>query len=546
MPEALPLRPRETASMRTRDGVRLDADIWRPAGAGPWPVLLMRQPYGRAIASTVVYAHPAWYAGRGYIVAIQDVRGRGTSEGDFDPFLHELADGEDAVAWAAQLPDASGAVGMYGFSYQGMTQLFAAAGGHPALKTICPAMAACDTFADFAYEGGALRLQIGLSWGLQLGAEAARRAGDAAAHQALFAAGQNLPLHEALPLLPEVLRKYAHYSHYGDWAGHCAPGPYWEARSPRAVLDQVRLPMLHIGGWYDFMRSGTLALYREMARRPAAGPQRLLIGPWGHLPWGPQAGEADHGAAAANRIDQAQLRWFDHWLKGLDNGVEREPPVRLYSLGEGWVDLPAWPEGEGRQSSLYLASGGRAALDPQDGRLADAPAAPGTDMLVFDPWRPTPSLGGHSGFPPGRHDRRAIDERSDVLTYTTAPLAADLRLAGAIGAELHVRADQPAFDLAVTLSEVRPDGRVLNLADGFLRVGAPDAPVTVSLGAICALVGRGTALRLSLAAGAFPAFAVNPGDGSHPARTRLIDRRVIVLELGHGAGQASRVTLTLG
>ncbi len=545
MTELSPLRPRETASMRTRYGVRLDADIWRPAGAGPWPVLLMRQPYGRAIAATVAYAHPSWYAERGYIVAVQDVRGRGTSEGEFDPFLHEMHDGADAVAWAAGLPDASGAVGMYGFSYQGMTQLFAAASGHPALKTICPAMAAYGTYADFAYEGGAMRLQIGVSWGLQLGAEAARRAGDAEAHQALYAAGQQLPLYEAVPAMPGVLRRYANYSHYAAWAGHAEPGPYWDARSPHAVMREVRLPMLHIGGWYDFMRSGTVKLYREMARRAGAGPQRLVIGPWGHLPWTTQVGEIDYGAVAANRIDELQLRWFDYWLKGVDNGVEREPPVRLFSLGEGWVDLPVWPDRDEKRLSFYLASNGRAALDPHSGLLADAPPAPGHDMLVFDPWRPTPSQGGHSAFPPGRFNRRAIDERSDVLTYTTAPLTADLRLAGAIVAEIHVSADQPGFDLAATLSEVLPDGRVLNLADGYARVCEAGAPLLVSLGAVCALIAKGTALRLSLAAGAFPAFAVNAGDLSHPAASRLIDRRVIVLKVDHGAGQASCLKLAL-
>src|SRR5688572_15572628 len=134
------LRPRETASLRTRDGVRLDADIWRPDAEGPFPVLLMRQPYGRAAASTAVYAHPSWYARRGYIVVIQDVRGRGTSEGNFNIFRAEVEDGADTLEWASGLQGSTGSVGMYGFSYQGMTQLFAAATGHPALKAICPAM----------------------------------------------------------------------------------------------------------------------------------------------------------------------------------------------------------------------------------------------------------------------------------------------------------------------------------------------------------------------------------------------------------------------
>src|SRR5919202_1923624 len=158
----LKLCPKETASMLTRDGVRLDADIYRPDAAGEFPVLLMRQPYGRAIASTVVYAHPTWYAAQGYIVVIQDVRGRGTSGGEFKLFAHEIADGEDTVNWAASLSGSNGKVGMYGFSYQGMTQLYTAAAKPSALITICPAMVGCNLYADWAYEGGAFCLQSNL------------------------------------------------------------------------------------------------------------------------------------------------------------------------------------------------------------------------------------------------------------------------------------------------------------------------------------------------------------------------------------------------
>lgn len=150
----LPVRPRETVSMFTRDGIQLDADVYRPQGEGSYPVLLMRQPYGRAIASTVVYAHPRWYAAQGYIVVIQDVRGRGTSKGSFYPFRHEVEDGFDAVNWAAALPGSNGVVGMYGFSYQGMTQLYAASTRPSALKAICPAMLPYDLYADAAYPGG--------------------------------------------------------------------------------------------------------------------------------------------------------------------------------------------------------------------------------------------------------------------------------------------------------------------------------------------------------------------------------------------------------
>ena len=251
----------------TRDGVRLDADVYRPEGEGPFPVLLMRQPYGRAIASTVVYAHPRWYARHGYIVVIQDVRGRGTSEGVFSIFEQEVADGHDTLDWVAELPGSSGAVGMYGFSYQGMAQLMAAAGGHPALRTICPAMYGYDVFADIAYEGGAFKLQSGMSWALQLSVEGARRAGDEAAHQALFAASRSLPLTEALAAHADgarALRSLWSLSRLGQPA---PAGPLLGQASRRDIMRRrVKLPALHIGGWYDGFLTGTLARLSRSGR----------------------------------------------------------------------------------------------------------------------------------------------------------------------------------------------------------------------------------------------------------------------------------------
>ena len=188
------MRAPQTASLRTRDGVRLDADIYRPDAEGSHPVLLMRQPYGRKIASTVCYAHPQWYAQHGYIVVIQDVRGRGTSEGVFRTLQDEAADGADTIAWAAALPGSNGRVGMYGFSYQGTDQLLAASLAPPALRALAPAMIGWDLAQDWAYEGGAFCLQAGLGWAIQIAAESAKLAGDAAAFDDLRRAAQALPL----------------------------------------------------------------------------------------------------------------------------------------------------------------------------------------------------------------------------------------------------------------------------------------------------------------------------------------------------------------
>jgi putative CocE/NonD family hydrolase len=527
---------RETAAMVTSDGVRLDADIWRPQGAGPLPVLLMRQPYGRAIASTVVYAHPAWYAARGYMVVIQDVRGRGTSGGVFRLCEAEKRDGAETVAWAAALPDSSGAVGMYGFSYQGMTQLFAAAARPPALKAIAPAMAAWRVREDFATEGDAFRLQSGLGWGCQLALETVRRNGDTAQHQAIFAASRALPLTAEIPCRPPIAAALGEHGHYLDWLTQPADARYWARVSP-ASAGPIDIPALHIGGWYDPLLGGTLACYR--ASSDAVAPQRLTIGPWAHIPWSRHVGERDFGPDAASDIDVQQVAWFDHWLKGTK--LAPAPPVRLFELNGGWREFERWPDA---MTEWRLTGGGRAGTTEADGGFGDGP--PCDDFFLFDPWRPTPSVGGHAGHPAGPVDRTAADARSDVLTFTTPPLDADLHLAGDVTARLAISADTPSFDVHAVLSELPAGGGVFELTSGHRRIDTPPrGPVRVLMRATCARIAAGGRLRLSVAGGAFPAFAVNSGTGKPPAEERLIDQRIITLRLRHGAGSGSALMLPL-
>jgi len=523
--------------MQTRDGVRLDADVYYPDAAGEFPVLLMRQPYGRAIASTVVYAHPNWYAAHGYIVVIQDVRGRGSSEGEFDLFAHEIEDGGDTVNWAANLPGSTRQVGMYGFSYQGMTQLYAAAAHPAALKTICPSMVGYDLYHDWAYEGGAFCYQLNLGWALQLAAETVRRQGDAAAYQILYAAARNPLLHDPVCPHSAILQQYDPGSFYHDWLAHSEPDEYWHRLSPQRSLQDVDLPMLHIGGWFDTYLRGTLRLYREMAARSQFF-QQLWVGPWAHLPWGRRVGAIDFGTAANNPIDRLQIRWFDHFLKGKDIGLLAEPPVQWFEMGRNqWRSLPSYPTPS--LKPYFLNSTGLASMGDQEGRLTvdfrTPPESRLPDILVPDPWRPVPALGGHAVSSSGVSDRASLDCRSDILTYTTDPLTADLRWAGDVSLEVYCTADAPSFDLCAVLSEVKPNGSVYNLTQGYLRVSANsashDLPLAIALQPTCVLIPSDSALRLSLSAACFPAYAVNPGTGSSLIKSRLIDARVITLAI---------------
>ncbi len=535
---------KKKASMWTRDRVRLDADVYRPDGDGEFPVLLMRQPYGRAIASTVVYAHPTWYAAQGYMVVIQDVRGRGTSEGEFQLFAHEIEDGYDSVQWAANLPGSTGLVGMYGFSYQGMTQLYAASGKPPALKTLCPAMLAYDVYRDWAYENGALCLQANLSWALQLAAETARLQQEEADFCALAKAAKNLTFDEMMPVRSRILNELAPTSFYHEWLAHPQPGAYWEALSPQTYLQDVDLPMLHIGGWFDAFLRGTLSLYKQMASR-SHSPQKMIVGPWAHLPWGRRVGAIDFGMEANNPCDRLQIRWFDHFLKGKDTDLLHEPPIQLFEMGANrWRSLEAW--NSAKPTPFYLDSTGLAGMNQQDGKLMQptsfnprsSPLATrqSFDVLVHDPWRPVPAAGGHAAIPAGSFERSALDCRTDVLTYTSEPLTKALHLAGEVTLKVYCFADTPSFDLCAVLSTVQPNGAVYNFTQGYIHVqaGQKTNPLTFTLQPTCICIQPGYAIRLSLSAACFPAYPVNPGTGEPADKTQWIDQQIITVTVLNG------------
>jgi putative CocE/NonD family hydrolase len=539
------VRPKQTASMLTRDGVRLDADLYYPDAAGPFPVLLMRQPYGRAIASTVVYAHPIWYAAQGYLVVIQDVRGRGTSEGEFKLFTHEMEDGYDAVMWAANLPGSTGAIGMYGFSYQGMTQLYAAATQPAPLKTICPAMLGYDLYEDWAYEGGAFCLQANLGWAIQLAAETARLQADTTTHQALATAAKNLTFGDAVPARSSILETLASDSFYHEWLDYSEPGAYWDRVSPKTYLHEVDLPMLHIGGWFDTYLRGTLNLYKAMAAR-SAQRQQLLVGPWAHLPWGRQAGALDFGPEAASPCDRVQIRWFDHFLKNIDTGLLNKPPVQVFEMGSNrWRSFTNWNSTP--STSFFLVSTGLAGMSDREGTLHLTPDTrhPTPDVLVHDPWRPVPALGGHAAFPAGPYDRSSLDCRTDVLTYTSEPLAADLFLTGEVLAHIYCLADTPSFDLCAVLSEIHPNGNAYSFSQGYRRVNPeqPTSPVQIALQSTAIWIKKGNALRLSLSAACFPAYPVNGGRGTPPGETRLLDQQIITVTVYSGGDRPSQILL---
>ena len=384
---------------RMSDGILLRSDHYYAANSSPQPTLLMRQPYGRDIASTVVYAHPIWFARHGYNVVIQDVRGRGGSEGAFYPFRHEGKDGAETIAWLRSRPECNGRIGMYGFSYQGATQLLAAAEQPKGLECIAPAMTACDLYRGWFYHNGALRLASSLGWGLQMLKEDARRLGLHEASAKLEAAWSNvraqslhLPYaeHPAItdPELPSYVR---------DWFQHDTPNEYWSSMDLTKTAEKILVPALHVSGWYDTYLEGSMQGFELLRQRAGSAHARqnqyLLAGPWIHIPWTDRAGEAYLGEEALLDTDALLLRWFDHWLKDADT-FAAEPRVRHFALGANQWHRADTPRGNS-ETVFYLHSQGRAESRKGNGSLSlrHAEQEP-PDVFVYDPEVPVLAPGG--------------------------------------------------------------------------------------------------------------------------------------------------------
>lgn len=512
---------------RARDGAVLAADVYRPAGADPRPVLLMRDPYDKAGAQTGSgYAHPAVWARRGYVVAVQDCRGRFRSEGVFEPFVHEARDGYDTVEWAAQLPGADGRVVMYGFSYVGATQLLAALERPPSLVGIMPGFTASSYYDGWTYEGGALSLAFAASWAAGLAYDGARGRRDGAAMRRLEAAFSDSAWLSGLPLeeLGPLRRDEA--SCFFDWLEHPSEDGYWRATSIREDYGRIQVPGLHLAGWYDVFLTGSVENFCGLA-----GRQKLVVGPWVHGPWVPTPGSGGGGEAAAGAVDDWSCRFLDVVLH------EREPatlgaPVSAFVLGDGWRELESWPPPESRPTDWYLHSGGRANSCHGDGALSpDLPGDEPPDVFVYDPLAPSVGAGGHSccvaGIAPmGPASQRAREEWGDVLIYTSSPLERDLVLLGDASVTLHAASSAVDTDFTARLCIVDPEGESINLTEGIVRARYRDslsAPsrltpgsvneYRITLGPIGAVVPAGHRLRVDVSSSDFPHWDRNLNTG---------------------------------
>lgn len=455
-----------------RDGVELMIDIFRPESAGRFPAVLLQTPYNKSGQAT----RAKNFASRGYVVVNVDSRGRFESGGTWDPFsAKHKTDGYDLVQWVAKQPWCNGNVGTYGLSYMGWTQWWTASQSPPALKAIVPEVAPPDHFYNCPYQNGIFVCWM-MDWAGALSDRVPHRAGPGA--YGGFAVNRE----EAYGKLPYIdfdkTRNYKPTPWWRTWIKqNTASGDYWKAISyqTRESYAKVKVPSLAISGWFDANFPGTPMNYLGMKRHggtEAARKPRMVVGPWQHLINRHRvAAGVDFGSEAIIDWDGYVLRWFDHHLKGVQNGVLHDPPVHVFVMGRNkWRAAQDWPLPNTQFTKFYLHSRGSANSSSGDGTLDKTPPkAEPPDEYVYDPHNPTPSAAFANGHIDGPRDISKSAERSDVLVYDTAELTEDVELVGPITAKLFAATSRRDTDWMIRLSDVHPDGRALFLAEGVMR-----------------------------------------------------------------------------
>ncbi len=541
--------------MRVRDGTRLVADIYRPSDKGPWPALLMRTPYDRCKAETLLYAHPAWYASQGFAVVIQDVRGRFESGGDFDPWVHEGEDGVDTIDWIATQSWCNGRIGMYGFSYPGLVQLLAGGEGHPALRAVAPGLAPLRLGEGWLFNGGAFAIGFALGWALDLVGDTARRRAPDRLPGIVRAWRQRGEEYAFRPLRDHPLATASSLApYYREWLDQERSPAYWEARTVEPSTVHAQPAALYIGAWYDPFIASTIDAYRCATESGSANPASLLIGPWHHYPNMSSAFPARPDNPRV--IDDLQVAWFDQFLLDRSPRLDR---ARLYRTGADRWETPDDSSLRAVARRLYLRSDGRANSVFGSGALAESvpPASETPDRYVYDPVNPIVAPDANpSGYPlltpQGRANQREVEVSNSVLIYTSAALERSLRVAGAPSVRLHAQSTAIDTDWVATLCEVTPDGHSYNLCRGIVRARFANEWASIRdnlltydilLPPIYHEFQAGYHVRLQVTSSSFPVWEPNPNTGNPLGSDRTGDVVVATQTVVHEADHPSYLEL---
>lgn len=566
-------------AIKTRDGVALVADVWRPSD-GQAPTLLVRTPYNRrwtfhfgGYNSTMSALMPLVNAG--YAVVIQDARGTGASEGKFEPKINEVEDGQDTVAWVLEQGWSDGSVAMYGGSYLGMVQWALATHATPGLRAIAPTAAATDWYSNLWYsQGGAMSLSLDTMWNaLMYAGEEQRNLASGVSHDptALARIGGSLlnplALNDATPLADLPIHGKGRW--FDDWIAHPDFDEYWSDQdwSTPEFSSKVTVPVLSIGGWYDLKINGTvdgfIGLRDQGGSEDAREKSRLLIGPWDHARFSGRWDDRSFGPLAEVDISTEHIAFFDEHLRGISPATPA-PRVRIFVMGiDQWRDEVDWPLPDTRYTDYFLDSAGSAATREGDGSLdAMPPLKDSLDEYRYDPRDPVPTAGG-ALLPDvpgliGPVDQSGIDSREDILCYTTPVLVEPLEVTGHVVLKVFVSSSAVDTDVTAKLVDVFPDGRAINVCDGILRLRyreglADPAPlnpgeiyeVTVKLGVTSNVFLPGHRLRLDISSSNFPRFDRNTNTGGFIAHESIDDSVVATNRILHGPAHPSRLILPI-
>jgi len=495
-------------------------------------------------------------ASHGYVVILQDTRGRFDSEGEFYPFRHESEDGYDTVEWAAALEYANGKVGMFGASYVGATQMLAAISKPPHLTAIFPYVTAAEYYDGWTYQSGALMQWFASSWTSGLTVDTLRRKATLRLRPKEWV--ESIPVEDYRLLDLPGTSELAPYLR--DWVAHETDDEYWKRWKISDHYPEMTVKGLHAGGWHDIFVKGSIKNFtglRGSARSAELRDgQRLMVGPWAHAATSPEGkvGDVLFGKEAVLDMPQTTLDWFDYALRGNNNRFASGKPVRLFILGENaWRDEDEFPLKRTRQTRYFLhsergANGGRG-----DGKLSlEAPRTEGQDSFLYDPLNPVPTLGGRlccgAGIAPGPFDQKPNESRTDVLVYSTPPLEKDTEVTGYVTLELFAASSAFDTDFTAIVADVDPAAYARYLTDGIVRARyrnstekpEPIVPgqiykYTLDLWATGNLFKAGHQIRLYVSSSNFPRFNrnLNTGEVTLGSTKSLVAKQTIYHDAQH-------------
>lgn len=500
-----------------RDGVRLSTNIYRPDAPGEFPVLLMRSPYGNGGAGN---PYPRIAVEQGYVVVLQDTRGRYESEGLFDAMQPEALDGYDTQQWIAGQSWFNGKIGTFGGSYVGFTQWIPASVGCPHVVAMFPEVTFADLH-DVAYQNGAFFLDLLGPWSYEMTAPYNVRL------DSLMKQPDKILMH--LPLIDQDKMLGWKIPFLRDWLSHPEHDSYWDRTSIGNGYQRINAASYSIGGWYDILLKGTISNYLKM-NAPEILPeirkkQKLMIGPWIHSMGKRKVGELDFGESADLDDTKLMLRWFDSQLKGIDDGIIDEPPVKIFVMGENrWRYENEWPLARTDYRNYYFHGKGKANTRSGDGSLEVRMSGNETsDSFIYDPADPVRTIGGM-----GPYDQDKVEERADVLVYTTPVLKDDIEVTGPVNAIVYASSSARNTDFTAKLVDVYPDGRAMRICEGIIRADHRDPSekpsllepgkiyrFNIDMWATSNLFKKGHLIRIEISSSNFPRFDRNLNTGNY-------------------------------